>query len=279
MHSLNQYSRLLLFALFSGAFLFAQDPEEFHPYWVFFHDKEVTDMANFDPSEHEFPQLTQRALDRRAVRGKYTEPTYYDLDVAQTYIDNIAGDDIKVRIVSRWLNAISIIATQDYIDGLEENTIVKKTKRIHKMSKRMVKSITREEAEYYTDADYGDSYGQSEQINAISAHQAGFTGTDVWLLMVDTGYFTDHLAFQQERIVAEYDFIQADSVTQNEEGDSNNQHNHGTATASAAGGFIDGVLRGIAYECRYLLAKTEIMTEEIQAEEDYYVAALEWGEA
>ena len=79
--------------------------------------------------------------------------------------------------------------------------------------------------------------------------------------------------------VAEYDFIQSDSVTQNQEGDAYNQHNHGTATASAAGGFIDGELLGVAYGCKFLLAKTEIVDEEIQAEEDHFVAALEWGEA
>jgi len=97
--------------------------------------------------------------------------------------------------------------------------------------------------------------------------------------MLDTGFFTDHNVFQPERIVAEYDFIQADSVTQNQEGDNPSQHNHGTATASAAGGYLNGELRGVAYGCKFLLAKTEIVDQEIQAEEDYYVAALEWGEA
>lgn len=42
---------------------------------------------------------------------------------------------------------------------------------------------------------------------------------------------------------------------------------------------MDGVIRGVAYECKFLLAKTEILDEEIIAEEDQYVAALEWGEA
>ena len=35
----------------------------------------------------------------------------------------------------------------------------------------------------------------------------------------------------------------------------------------------------LAYSCKYLLAKTEMVNDEIVAEEDFYVAALEWGEA
>lgn len=269
---------LIFLTVFSGVILAERD-QEFHPYWVFFHDKEVADASNFDPAEFEFPHLSERALARRAIRGTNPGPTFHDLDVSANYIDDIIVGDVKVRVVSRWLNAISILAQQSYIDELEANSIVKKTRRIHRMSKKMVKRITREDVEYYTDADYGASYRQNEQINAVAAHTAGYTGMDVWLLMLDTGYYTDHQAFQAERIIAEFDFIQGDSTTQNEFGDAGNQHNHGTATASAAGGFIEGSLRGVAYDCKLLLAKTEIVTEEIQAEEDHYVAALEWGEA
>ena len=44
-------------------------------------------------------------------------------------------------------------------------------------------------------------------------------------------------------------------------------------------GYAPGNLIGPAFKSEYLLAKTEIMAEEIQQEEDNYVAALEWGEA
>lgn len=179
----------------------------------------------------------------------------------------------------RWLNAVSILAPPDYIEQLAGNTIVKNTKRIHKVSKRIIKRNTRDDEVYLSDADYGASYDQNEQINAVAAHELGYTGTDIWLLMLDTGFYTDHLVFQQERIVAEHDFIQGDSITSNQEGDPLSQHNHGTSTASAAGGFIDGEFRGTAYECKFLLAKTEMVNEEIEAEEDFFVAALEWGEA
>ena len=39
-----------------------------------------------------------------------------------------------------------------------------------------------------------------------------------------------------------------------------------------------GSLIGPAFKSEYLLAKTEMVEQEIQAEEDNYVAGLEWGE-
>ena len=262
----------------SGFCLSANAAEERLPYWIFFYDKGIAGPGSFDPSEHEFPQLTQRALDRRALRGDITGPTYRDLDVPSEYVDEILSPEVELRVVSRWFNAVSILATQSYMESLTSNPVVKRTKRIHKASEKVIRRIAREEEEF-TDIAYGGSYGQNNEINAIAAHEAGFTGADVWLLMLDTGFYLDHLSLQRERVVAEYDFIQGDSITQNQAGDNPYQHNHGTATTSAAGGYLDGELIGVAYESKFLLAKTEIYDEEIQAEEDYYVAALEWGEA
>lgn len=279
MRQSRQHNLFLIITLVCGSYLFGQSEDENQPYWVFFHDKEVTDQVSFNPDEYEFPHLSQRALDRRELRGTISGPTYRDLEVAATYIDEILGPNVKVRTVSRWLNAVSILAPPDYIDELDGNTIVKKTKRIHKVSKRVIKRNTRDDEIFVTDATYGASFDQNEQINAVAAHSLGYTGSNIWLLMLDTGFYTDHMAFQPERIVAEYDFIQDDSITTNQEGDPSNQHNHGTATASAAAGRIEGEFLGTAYNSRLLLAKTEMVADEIEAEEDFFVAALEWGEA
>ncbi len=43
-------------------------------------------------------------------------------------------------------------------------------------------------------------------------------------------------------------------------------------------GRYDTQLYGPAFNASFLLAKTEIVNEEIKVEEDYFVEALEWGE-
>ena len=279
MRKSQRYIVFLIITLVCGSWLYGQNEDENLPYWIFFNDKEVTDQASFNPAEYDFPHLSQRALDRRALRGTNTGPTYRDLPVPASYVDEILGENVKVRTFSRWLNAVSILATPGYIEQLAGNSIVKKTKRIHKVSKRTIKRNTRDDEIFVTDAAYGASYDQNQQINTVGAHELGYTGSDIWILMLDTGFYTDHLAFQAERIVAEYDFIQGDSITSNQEGDPSNQHNHGTAVASAAAGRIEGELLGAAYNSSLLLAKTEMVGTEIEAEEDFFVAALEWGEA
>jgi len=99
--------------------------------------------------------------------------------------------------------------------------------------------------------------------------------------MLDTGYdYKFHEAFSHLNVLIEFDFINDDSTTQNEpeNNDASSQHNHGTYTLSALGGFKEGQLIGPAYGAKFLLAKTEDVRSETQAEEDYWAAGIEWLE-
>ena len=99
------------------------------------------------------------------------------------------------------------------------------------------------------------------------------------ILVLDTGFYTEHESINENNILNEWDFINNDSETQNEDGDVNDQHNHGTFILSVIGGAKEGQLYGPAYESQFLLAKTEDLTQEQPIEEDWFVAALEWGES
>ena len=118
------------------------------------------------------------------------------------------------------------------------------------------------------------------QIHCIAAHELGFHGQGVRVLYIDTGYDLTHEAFDSLNLIYQYDFINDDLNTTNETDEEieNSQDNHGTLCLSVLGGFKEGSLIGPAYKSEFLLAKTEIVAEEIQAEEDNFVAALEWGE-
>ncbi len=253
-----------------------------HPIWVLFNDK--------GPAEAEYyrgvfnpVQLTERARNRRLWRGTRGIIDYIDLDVPPEYISQIQALGVPVRTVSRWFNAISVMATDDEESVIGALPMVKKTKRVIRVSRRFLKNVERGDINpndvNVAFENYGASYGQLDQINAIAAHADGYTGSGIWVLMLDTGYLTDHLVFQANRIVGQYDFIQDDSITNNQEGDTANQEEHGTATASIVGGNDPGIFMGVAFDCSFLMAKTEIVDQEIQIEEDYYVAGLEWGEA
>jgi len=107
----------------------------------------------------------------------------------------------------------------------------------------------------------------------------GLDGCGVLVGMLDTGFnYKTHEAFQHLKVLGEYDVINQDSVTSNEEGDPVSQQSHGTITLSALAGFKEGQLIGPAYGASFLLAKTEVTPTETVVEEDNWVAGLEWME-
>jgi hypothetical protein len=131
---------------------------------------------------------------------------------------------------------------------------------------------------------YGESLEQLEEIQVANAHDLGHKGAGVLVCMLDTGYYKDHEAFapirSSGRLIAEYDFIDHDTQTQNELGeDPPTQHNHGTYTWSALGGEKVGELYGPAYGARFILGKTEDVADEQPIEEDNWLAATEWADS
>jgi len=97
---------------------------------------------------------------------------------------------------------------------------------------------------------------------------------------MDTGFDYNHTSLtrmvQENRLVATHDFINGDDdvIDQN-----NSQRFHGTAVLSLLAGFEEGQLIGSAYGASYILAKTEVLLGETEAEEDYWIAAAEWMES
>jgi len=97
--------------------------------------------------------------------------------------------------------------------------------------------------------------------------------------MLDTGFdWKEHESLQNATIIAEYDFVNQDSVTADQEDDQPGQHSHGTLTFSVLGGYKDSSLIGAAFGSDFILAKTEDIKSETHVEEDNYAAALEWME-
>jgi hypothetical protein len=77
-------------------------------------------------------------------------------------------------------------------------------------------------------------------------------------------------------IVATWDFYNDDPDVEFEEGDHPNQDRHGTSTLGCIAAWAPQNLIGVAYDASFALAKTEHIDHEINAEEDDFVAGLEW---
>ena len=237
--------------------------------WIYFDERDQERFVNLDPA----------SIKRRKKHG-ITELTKYDYIIKQHYLDAVKKTGVIIKNKSHWLNAVSVFASKEHINLIQNLPFVRKVEPVYQhKKKKAIQSVQNNNQN--RNLDYGGSLAQIEQINCHTAHEAGYYGQGVRVLYLDTGFNLDHTAFDSLNLVAEYDFINNDQNTANETAQevSDNQDDHGTICLSPMAGYAPGNLIGPAFKSEYLLAKTEIMAEEIQQEEDNYVAALEWGEA
>jgi len=238
--------------------------------WIYFSDKNESEAA--------YKAATGRFTDRAYRRRAGRDTDWFDLPVDSRYISGVEAEGVRVINRSRWLNAVSTEMTWSQIRRLAEKEYVRKITPVA----RLYRSPMGETAEplykpLHDSADYGLSYHQNRMLGADSLHKLGINGNGALLAFLDTGFLTSHQAFDSINIIDTWNFIDGNSNVAG--GFNENQTEHGTATLSACGGFDAGLLIGPAYKADYILAKTEIVAQEIEIEEDNWVAGAEWADS
>ncbi len=254
--------------------------------WVFFTDKGVFNKSSFDNAASAV-SISDKVLARRAKSG-VNSVLFCDLPVINDYVLQVQQSGAEHRRTSKWLNAASFSVPVAAIPMIAELPFVAYMRPLAK-SKVIYPEI--EPAEIQPDSsiqplrglEYGAATAQLVQIGVPAAHDQGFTGAGVTLAIFDTGYRKSHEVFAQHytdgRVLAEYDFIFEDGNTANEAEDVSNQWDHGTLIWSTAAGHTFSQQVGPAYHANFLLAKTEDLRSETPAEEDNWVAAVEWSDS
>lgn len=263
--------------LFSFTSASAQGPRE-AKYWIFFRDKELSDPSLQKNLLHSLPERTiERRLKNRSIENTIDS---YDIPVSTQNIQAVNSLGIEIISVSRWFNAVSAYLSPAQKAAVESLPGVKSIKVVARAQKNNLFRY-QQTAENLISVipDYGASFTQNAMINTPAAHQLGYSGASVLIGMIDTGFNLDHLALRNVHVVDDSDFVQNDKdVSENTEGKSTSSH--GTYVLSAIAGNASGRLIGTAYGASYLLARTENDDGIGQkAEEDRWVAALEWLES
>ena len=260
--------------------------------WVFFTDKNITSPQAYAEALAEVEaSYNPHAIQRRQLRGEASRggPLFnmHDLPVVPAYVEAVAATGAQVHVTSKWVNAVSVRADQAQLEAIAELDCVRqvqpvaRSRRIDALNVNPVEPLA---AGTGGDRglDYGLSAAQLNQINLPALHQAGYTGQGVIVGILDTGFERSHEAFNHLlhplSVLAEYDFVDDDPNTAIETGDPSDQHRHGTMILGCLGAFMPGELIGGAYSASFVLAKTEDTTGEYPAEEDNYVAGLEFLE-
>ncbi len=260
--------------------------------WIFFTDKQVADERAISAAalirHADLPAKTLLRRDRRGDRTPALELA--DLPVAPAYINAVSATGAKLRQTSRWLNAQSADATPDQLRAIAALPFVRLVQPVAHAAPRKPmpeKPIAAQPAPRGTVGPgfYGPAYNQLNQIGVVAAHNAGFTGNGIIIGILDSGFRLTHAAFNQTinahpvQVIDQYDFVNNDSNPGPEPSDFPGQHNHGTYILGTLAAYNPGVLVGAAYDASFVLAKTEDISQEVPAEEDNYVAGLEWIEA
>lgn len=266
--------------------------------WVFLADKGyVTPRDRAAAIEDVARTYDPHAIQRRALRSAAAlrgEPlfTERDLPVAPAYVAAIEATGAQVHIQSRWLNAVSAYVTREQADAVAALSFVVRLEPVAQARPLtpVPDDVTPEPDVQTTPTDgasprtldYGNAQAQLQQMNLIALHDAGYTGAGVIVGILDSGFRRTHLAFNNAahplQVIAEYDFVKNDPNTAPEPGDPSTQHEHGTMILGTLGAYQPGGLIGGAYDAHFVLAKTEDTSQEVPAEEDNYVAGLEFTE-
>jgi serine protease AprX len=271
-------------------FLEKLPPDSAVAVWVFFTDKEIKSFAQYKSAlDRCLFQLSERSIRRRMQRGQAPWVDFTDIPVKEQYLNELENLGAKIRVVSRWLNAASVLASKQQIEKIENLPFVRAVKKVVTFTRR--KSLLEEKYlkkpdnvgaihEVPLQLGYGQSYAQLAQIHVPELHNIGLSGKGVLITLLDTGFFIRHPAFEHilssNRLVATWDFINGDDDVDDQD---NDQRWHGTAVWSVVGGYFADSLVGSAYGAQFALAKTERVDSEVVAEEDNWVAAVEWAEA
>lgn len=260
-------------------------------FWVYFKDKGPEDPATRAAAlEQCRASLDARTLARREARR--TAPGLVDerdLPVCAHYVRQVQLKGAKLRVTSRWLDAISIEANPGQIREIGLLPFVDHVAPVRRGTTNRP-APTRSETGGPGDSDggfrsldYGWATDQNAQINLIALHDAGFTGAGVRIGILDTGFELTHSAFRDAdhplKVVAAHDFINDDGIVGFESGDPYGQFFHGTWILGTIGAYKPGELVGGAFDAEFILCKTEDLSSETPVEEDYYVAGLEFAES
>ncbi|MBK8167769.1 MAG: S8 family serine peptidase [bacterium] len=258
--------------------------------WVWFTDKGLASGELAGALAQAERELGDRARQRRAkmqaAAGKsglsvgLVDQT--DLAVSAAHVQAVEATGAKLRRVSRWLNAASFdvapgqVAALAALPHVRRVTLVRRSRELPAMTAPDLGAPAPRANASQWSLDYGGSLEDLEQINVPAVHETGIHGQGVIIGMLDSGFRTTHECLSPLPVLARWDFVNNDGVVENQPGDPSDQDDHGTKTMSTIAGYAPGSHVGPAWGATLVLAKTEDVSQEVPAEEDNWVAGIEW---
>lgn len=180
----------------------------------------------------------------------------------------IAQTGIRIRVISKWLNAVSASLNTQQIEELKQCNCV---------SEIIPLSISTIPAGDFTiQQDIALQQMKGEILNSKEMNGSGFT-----IGVIDAGFFgadtsfTLQTIFKNKRILEKRDFLTTD-VNKNFYSAETFLDFHGTYVLNCIAGKINDYQYGFSTESNFILARTDHGINESRREEDLWIAAVEW---
>ena len=248
---------------------FAQVPDGCKKYWVFFDKKED---ISFDSRSYFHPKAVER-------RAKCNLPNYTtsDLPIAENYLNKISENCTEIKAVSRWFNAAVVYANSEQIQS------IKKLPFVVDLVESERKDVVLAEVKIADASDVSSesaleklAKSQLKRMGDSTLKANNLDGTGVIVAVLDAGFRDADKSpalknlFDNKQIALTYDFVKNKEYVYS-------YHKHGTAVLSCIGGIYKDIPLGLATKAKFILARTETITE-FYSEEENWVLAAEWAD-
>ena len=244
-------------------------------FWVFFTDKKENGFSYEQPEAF----LSQRSVDRRAWQGLALTPE--DEPVTAAYLEKLDSMGVEIRHVSRWLNgALMVNATSQLFQQVLALPFTDTLPWVPEPGKshlppepsgsRFDPPLSSPPGLNYGNARYQVGLTETEEL-----HQRGYTGSGVWIGILDNGFRNvDSLPsfrnmISEGRLLGTKNFVNSTPVFRE-------NTTHGMRVLSAAGALWNDTLVGTAPHASYYLCMTENPASETMIEEFAWIEALEF---
>ncbi len=282
--------RLLLCLLLCWGYLII------HPFTAQAQSRKAYQFAVFfntkQPVEH-LLSTPEKFLSARAILRKQSHKisiTQTDLPVVATFVEALRQAGFYVHATSKWFNCAIVFATsKQALDSLAQFNFVNKVLEVGqtnwpKSSGKNYRLDSIADAfkfpsvspSSFLQSGYGKSYNQLQYNQTNLLHQAGLTGNQTLVAVIDAGFSNAHqhpvFARAFTKVKATYDFVEAEqNVFDDDE--------HGTAVWSCMAAQDSFNFIGTAPQASYLLLRSEDAATEFPIEEFYWAIAAEFADS
>jgi len=206
-----------------------------------------------------------------------------DLPVNRAYIDSIASTGAEVLHSSRWMNGVTVKASDTKLvakwKGFPFVRSVVRTKTSVTSGKSAFSKFGTPAVRNDIDTSlYGASAYQVGLMKGQHLHNQGYYGEGMVIALLDAGYLeADEVStlrhlFEEGRILGTRDFV-------NPASDIYSENVHGMMVLSVIGARLPGQMIGTAPEASFWLIRTEDVDTEFPVEEDHWVAGAEFADS